>query len=673
MFIQLLFSTCLLLAAALASDDHIGPPNDIQFRRLPADVAYLVHRALPNSPSHHYAPAAVPCPSERPSVRNAGALSSREREWLELRRNNTVEPMVDFFKRANISGFDAESYVRNAASSNISALPNIAIAVSGGGYRALMNGAGFLKAADRRTTGSIEAGGIGGLLQATTYLSGLSGGGWLVGSMFANNFSSVEQLQQGSKGSSVWKFENSIFEGPEESGISIFNTASYWADVAKQVSDKEDAGFDTSMTDYWGRALSYQLVNDTDGGPAYTFSSIAETDSFQKGDTPFPILVADGRAPNETVVSLNATNFEFNPFETGSFDPTVFGFAPTRYLASDFRDGRVSDSGKCVEGFDQIGYVMGTSSTLFNQFLLANLSSSDIPRAVVSAIEAVLRSVGDKNNDIAQYTPNPFLDWSDDTNPSAGATELSLVDGGEDLQNIPLTPLILPDRKVDVIFAVDSSADTQYNWPNGTALRATYDRSLTPIANGTLFPAVPDDNTFINLGLNNRPTFFGCDPDNFTLAPGSALPPLVVYIPNAPYTAPSNVSTFDPSYPTSQRDDIILNAYNGATQGNGTLPGEPGGDAARNTADWPTCLACAALSRSLHRSATETPPVCADCFRRYCWDGTVSPARPDGPYEPSYKIENLSTQDDAAVSRAAAAARGLLVSAVGFAAVVLAV
>lgn len=634
-----------VLASAGLSDLTARSSSLSSGKQVAVDIAYYAHRALPNSPSGNYAPAIVSCPSARPTVRAASALSRNETEWLPLRRNRTVAPMIDFLKRANIPDFDVESYINKAASSNISALPNIAIAVSGGGYRALMNGAGFLKAADSRTPGSTDSGGIGGLLQSATYLAGLSGGGWLVGSIFANNFSSVESLQLDPH---VWQFSSSIFQGPKESGISLFNTAAYWGDVADQVSSKADAGFETSITDYWGRALSYQLVNDTDGGPAYTFSSIALTPDFEQGQTPFPILVADGRAPGEFIVSLNATNFEFNPFEMGSFDSTVFGFVPTRYLASNFSGGKIPSSGHCVEGFDQFGFVMGTSSSLFNQFLLQNLSSLDIPRPVVSTIEAVLKVLGRDNNDIAQYLPNPFLDWNNDTNPYSSSLELSLVDGGEDLQNIPLTPLVQPIRHVDVIFAVDSSADTQYNWPNATALRATYERSLSPMANGTAFPAIPDANTFVNLGLNNRPTFFGCDASNFTA--DRPIPPLIVYLPNAPYTSLSNVSTFDPSYPRAQRDDIVLNAYNAATQGNGTLD-----------AEWPSCLACAALSRGLARAGTPVPARCTDCFARYCWNGTLDAREPAGAYEPPFKIGDRTTSSKSGAAGAGEGGMGRLV------------
>jgi lysophospholipase len=193
------------------------------------------------------------------------------------------------------------------------------------------------------------------------------------------------------------------------------------------------------------------------------------------------------------------------------------------------------------------------------------------------------------------------------------------VDGGEDSQNIPLHPLIQPVRNVDVIFAVDSSADTKSFWPNGTSLVATYRRNLNAsgIANGTVFPSIPDQNTFLNLGLNARPTFFGCDVGNLT---GPS--PLVVYIPNYPYSYLSNVSTFDMQYNTTERHAIVQNGYNVATMANGTTDPE-----------WPTCVGCAILSRSLERTRTAVPTACQKCLARYCWNGTVDSTSPP-PYDP---------------------------------------
>ncbi|KAI9702414.1 MAG: Lysophospholipase 1 [Candelina mexicana] len=524
-----------------------------------------------DAPGNSYTPEYVDCPSDRPTVRSASSLSQGETSWLDKRRNNTVNPMRTLLSRINIAGFDAGAYI-DKNSKNQSAFPNIGIAVSGGGYRALMNGGGALAAFDDRTVNATGNGQLGGLLQSATYLAGLSGGGWLVGSIFVNNFTSVQALQSQTSGS-VWEFGNSIFEGPKKSGLQILDSVSYYNNINDAVSKKSEAGFNTSITDYWGRALSFQLINATNGGPGYTFSSIADDQTFKDGNSPMPILIADSRAPGEKLISNNATVYEFNPFEFGTFDPTTFGFVPTRYLGSNFSNGVLPDGQRCVRGFDNAGYVMGTSSTLFNQFLLqindTNGPAKNVPSVVKNAIIKVLENIGQDNNDIADYTPNPFFGYHNSTSRNAQSKTLTLVDGGEDLQNIPLHPLIQPKRNVDVIFAVDSSADTDFNWPNGTALVATYQRSLNKseggIENGTAFPSIPDQNTFVNLGLNTHPTFFGCNSSNST-----GPTPLIVYIPNTPLVYNSNVSTFTSAYNNSERNAIVMNGYDVATRGNGT-------------------------------------------------------------------------------------------------------
>lgn len=548
--------------------------------------------------------------------------------------------MRDFLGRLNIEGLDTNAYI-DEHSSNASALPNIGIAVSGGGYRAMLNGAGVVQAFDDRTENSTSAGHLGGLLQSSTYIAGLSGGSWLVGSLYTNNFSSISDiLAYEGDGSSLWQFGNSIFEGPTTGSIQLFDSIGYYSSIRDSVDGKNDAGYDTTLTDYWGRALSYQLVNASDGGPEYTFSSIAQQQWFQDGDAPLPLIVADGRAPGEILIAANTTVYEFNPWEMGSHDPTVYGFAPLQYLGTNFTAGNPRDDERCVTGFDSAGFIMGTSSSLFNQGLLMinnTESSGAFQDALQSVLQSTLETIGRNNDDIADY-PNPFYHYNNETNPNAESEQLTLVDGGEDLQNIPLNPLIQPYRHVDVIFAVDSSADTNTTWPtegsatgwpNGASLEATYRRSLNSIQNDTAFPSIPSVTTFQNLGLNAGPTFFGCDASNFTNTSTRGLPPLIVYLPNAPYVYNSNVSTFDPDYNSTERDAIVLNGYNGATQGNGTLD-----------ENWATCVGCAVLSRSLERTGTDVPEVCTQCFDKYCWDGTID----DGelsPYVPEMKLADM--------------------------------
>lgn len=601
----------------------------------PEVVNALITRALPANAPHGYTPQTIDCPSDTPAIRDGSSLSPNETAWLEVRRNVTIDPMRDLLGRLNITGLDTDTYINNHMN-NASALPNIGIALSGGGYRAMLNGAGVVEAFDSRTKNSTGAGQLGGLLQASTYLAGLSGGNWMVGSLYTNNFTSVDAIlsQDTSDSSSgdLWQLGNSIFEGPETSGIQLLGSVGYYSELVDAVNNKNDAGYNVSITDYWGRALSYQLVNATDGGPAFTFSSIADQDFFTSGSAPLPLLVADSRKPGQEAVSTNTTIFTFSPWELGTFDPTVYGFVPLRYAGTNFSNGSPIDDSQCVVGFDNVGFVMGTSSTLFNGALTAINGTNTtglLSSALQSALTHVLADIGEADDDIADW-PNPFYGYHSEINPYAVSRQLTLVDGGEDDQNIPLHPLIQPLRHVDVIFAVDSSADTTasypnnesaINWPDGASLQATYRRSLASIQNGTAFPSIPGVDTFMNLGLNNKPTFFGCDTANLT---GPA--PLIVYLPNAPYVYNSNVSTYDLSYNDTERNAIVMNGYNGATQGNGTLDSQ-----------WPTCVGCAILSRSLNRTNTAVPEVCTQCFEKYCWNGTTDNRTP-GTYSPAMKL-----------------------------------
>ena len=518
-----------------------------------------------------------------------------------------MQPIRDFLTRVNITGLNIDSYIQ---SDKVDALPNIGIAVSGGGYRAMLNGAGAIAAFDNHTPNSNGSGQLGGLLQSATYLAGLSGGSWLLGSLYINNYTTIQDVLNSDASGSLWQLSNSVLEGPGDNGLfQALDSTEYYTTILDQIEGKSNAGYNTTITDYWGRALSFQLINATDGGPSNTWSTIANSSYFTSGSVPFPIVIADGRVEGEIDISSNTTVFEFNPFEMGSFDPTLYGFAPLEYIGAQYSGGALANSDSCVIGYDSASFVMATSSSIFNELVIELIDDNGIPSFFTEAIRALLSEYSEANIDLAIWDPNPFYGWNNESNPHASSSALTLVDGGEDDENIPFNPLIQPLRELDVIFAIDSSADNTYNWPNGSSLRATYSRSLASggIANGTAFPAVPDDNTFYNLGLNARPTFFGCNVSNQT-----GPTPLIVYLPNAPVSYFSNFSTVQLTYSNDQQYGILQNGYNVATRGNGSLDSQ-----------WPTCVGCAVLSRSLDRTKTSVPKVCQKCFEQYCWNGTL--------------------------------------------------
>ncbi|RCI10829.1 hypothetical protein L249_5243 [Ophiocordyceps polyrhachis-furcata BCC 54312] len=610
-----------------------------------------------------YRPTSVPCPAQRPSVRDGSTISPQEREWLSRRRTQTAPQIRRLLRRIDIPGFDSDGYLRRHRS-----LPTIGIAVSGGGYRAMLVGAGALNAWDGRAQGSTRRGGLGGLLQSTTYLSGLSGGGWLVGSLYANNFTSVEQLVD------TWRLETNLvgytktmkpfvanlaacefvalphlFQDnimAKQKNSQLFSLASprikqLLKEIIAAVQQKRRAGFKTSLADYWGRALSYQLVNAPQGGPGLTFSSIADDAAFSSGELPLPLLVADGASPGMSPLPVNTTVFEFSPWEMGSYDDSLNGFAPLKYLGSPFETGLVPPNERCVVGFDNTGFVMGTSSFLFNMIVdgIKNRQSTVIPAvlsqnptfqafrpAIISLLDFISSNVVSLQG--AFWAPNPFKGWNRLFNPTARSDNLALVDGAEDGQNLPLQPHLLADRKVDVVFAVDVSSDTNLNWPTGASLISTYRRSVEVPSRKMSFPAVPDKNTFINLGYNSRPTFFGCDASKLAAAPS----PLIVYLPNYPYLALSNISTITKlAFLPQERDELVANGWAVATQL----------DSARDP-EWSVCVGCAILARSFGRTRTRVPDSCSRCFRRYCWDGQVDEREP-GEYQPSIYSQSIGS------------------------------
>ncbi|CCE64873.1 hypothetical protein TPHA_0J00500 [Tetrapisispora phaffii CBS 4417] len=564
------------------------------------------------SPSNGYAPGNVTCDSDVNFLRSGDELSTDEQDWLKKRNDVTKESLQSFLKRATANFTDTSIFDDLFRSNSSASVPKIGIAASGGGYRAMLSGAGMIAAMDNRTEGANDVG-LGGLLQSSTYLAGLSGGNWLVGTLAWNNWTSVQTIVNNfTEDDAIWDISHSIVT---PGGINIFKSLGRWDDISDAVHDKQDVGFNISLTDVWGRALSYNFFPSLHhGGDAYTWSTLRDVDVFKNAEMPFPISVADGRYPGTTIINSNATIFEFNPFEMGSWDPTLNAFTDVKYLGTNVTNGTPVVEGQCIEGFDNTGFIMGTSSSLFNQFLL-QINSTSIPSFLKSLFTDYLNDLAEDSNDISIYAPNPFKDSSfiksNYSNSLSTADDLYLVDGGEDLQNVPLLPLIQQKRNVDVIFALDNSADTENSWPNGTSLVATYERQFVKQGNGTAFPYVPDVDTFVNLGLNKKPTFFGCDASNMTDL--AYIPPLIVYIPNSQYSFNSNQSTFKLSYSTSERLSMIENGFEAATRGNLT-----------ESSDFLGCVACAIVRRQQESTNATLPAECETCFSNYCWDGTIS-------------------------------------------------
>ncbi|GMG56555.1 unnamed protein product [Ambrosiozyma monospora] len=310
-----------------------------------------------------------------------------------------------------MTDFDTTTYLKNVTDNNATYIPRIGISFSGGGYRAMLTAAGELSGLDNRTEGCSEHGLP--ILQAASYIAGLSGGSWFLSTLVFNNWTSVQDIvNQNGQDNAIWDLEHSILT---PGGINILKTASYWEDISDDIEAKKKAGFDISLTDPWGRALSHQFFpNSSDYGASMTFTSLRDFPVFTNHEMPFPIVVADGRVPGTTILNSNSTIFEFNAYEMGSWDPSLYAFTDLKYIGTNVTNGFPNEDGKCIAGLDNTGYVFGTSSTLFNQVLL-QLNTTDLPSVITDLLDDFLEDLSDDKDDIAEYYPNPFYksEWAD--------------------------------------------------------------------------------------------------------------------------------------------------------------------------------------------------------------------------------------------------------------------
>jgi lysophospholipase len=456
-------------------------------------------------------------------------------------------------------------------------LPVVALTTSGGGYRSLLTGAGVIQGFDQRDNNT----GVSGLFQSLTYQTGLSGGAWLLGSLVGNNHPTISSLRVG------------LWETAFASGVLDPGFEAYFA-IAADLASKDTAGYQPTLTDPYGRLLSYQLLYGTDGGASDTLSSTAALSNFSSYNVPYPIITALGVRPfqGECAPALNATQYELHPYEFGSWDAGVRAFAQTTYLGSYLTNGR-SPSGVCVKNYDNLGYAMATSSNFFNVACAPSISGGGAPSSLVTLANDLENLVNVFHStslrDYYAAYPNPFYNYSGSPLVS-GQLELDMVDGGEALQNNPIWPLL--HRAVDIIIVNDNSADTSIGFPNGSEIYTTYQQAR----NTGLYrmPVIPSPDIFLSKGLNQRPTFFGCN---------TTITATIVYLPNFNYTFPSNQPTDRFTYSAAATDGMIANGVQVASHG-----GDIG---------WPMCLACGIMKKS---PTAALPVDCAACYQQYCYN-----------------------------------------------------
>lgn len=589
--------------------------------------AFFAAAVVALSPSGGYAPGAIECPSGS-LLREGSLISSRESAWVQ-KREEYAKTSLEEFLSANLEETDI---------SNVSV--RLATAFSGGGYRAMFVGAGELAAIDSRSEGALDLP-VLGLLQASTYVAGLSGGAWLVGSVAIQDWPTVDSLLDPGANSTLWNMAtgNSLVDYLNIFGLvwavlinsysKLITHVRWWntpsgEGIKSNLADKEDAGFPTTITDVWGRDLAHQLFPSLENYfEPLVWLDIAKMPAFLNHTMPFPLVTALARRPDSLVYDLNSPIVEFNPYETGSFDSSINSFFLTKYLGTNPNSTSSSNSSStstysnssssCIAGYDNAAFVVGTSSSLFNQFLdtLVCPDCDSLPSIAKWLVKRLLKRMLSQKEDIAIIKPNPFYGSEYAASDNISTSELLyLMDGGIAGEYIPLSTLMTTHRELDVVLAFDNNPA---DWPDGLSLINAYRRADLYEGKDTVCPYVPGEDTFYAFNLTAKPVFFGCDASNQTdRMKDGVVPPLVIYLANRPFEYYSNQLTLKLTYTDSEKKATVQNGFDIASQMNGTVD-----------SNWGTCVACALIRRDQERNNVTQSDECKACFEQYCWDGSV--------------------------------------------------
>jgi lysophospholipase len=185
-----------------------------------------------------YAPKNVTCPANLIRYGDNG-LSPLESQYISQRRTKATRNLQSWLERVNLDNFNVSAFLANQSN-----VPTMAIAFSGGGYRAMLNGAGVFQGIsllllvvlsiglDGRISGN---GNMAGFLQANSYIAGLSGGSWLIGAIAVHDFATIDTMRN-----NFWHLSDNLVA---PSGF--ISLVSFYDDIYSQVQQKASAGYET--------------------------------------------------------------------------------------------------------------------------------------------------------------------------------------------------------------------------------------------------------------------------------------------------------------------------------------------------------------------------------------------------------------------------------------------
>ncbi len=348
-------------------------------------------------------------------VQVGNALSQEEQAFLAARQPNVkkaLEKLLD-------TPLDNAAYI-----------PKIAFAGSGGGYRAMLC-----------TTGSLVGAQRIGLLDASTWVVGLSGSTWAIGLWMTN-------------GITITQFRDLICSQLKQPLQSIS------VDQAQQLMEflmvKYAQDQELTLVDIYGCLLSNRLL-DNFGNKKYQQYLSQQAALIKHGDWPMPIYTAALTHRNKP-----AQWYEYTPYQIGSAELGMY--VPTWAFGRTFKDGASTDA--VLE--QHIGYHLGTFGSAFAirfNTVYESFKKKSSNKQLLEAVESVFNEIAkEQMQEIGSRRIN--LSWAAVPNFALGLTQnadnneplLKLSDAGLDF-NLPYPPVSgqRAERKADIIIFLDAS------------------------------------------------------------------------------------------------------------------------------------------------------------------------------------------------------------------------
>ncbi|KAI7805104.1 putative cytosolic phospholipase A2 zeta-like, partial [Triplophysa rosa] len=260
------------------------------------------------------------CGAEDLDVRLGFDISTEEKTFLVKRRKVVSQALQ---RALNLT-----------SPSEPSKVPVVAVVCSGGGTRAMTGTYGSLKGLKELQ-----------LLDAVSYITGVSGSTWALSTLYSDpNWSKTD----------IVKITESAKKEISKSTFSIFSRDQLWY-YKEKMEEKEKEGHLVSLIDMWGLAIEYLIQGKN---PMGTLSEMQKT--LSDGQNPLPIFTAVNMKDGKSESTTEAEWCEFTPYEVGI---SKYGaFVPAQNFGSGYYLGHMVK--KLPE--TNLSFLLGIWSSVFS-------------------------------------------------------------------------------------------------------------------------------------------------------------------------------------------------------------------------------------------------------------------------------------------------------------------